>query len=90
MTELEAQKILELLQEGKEFGTRFRTDDWGIKYLTGDKYEKWTRVVDVFTNDQGKKDLCQNYVTKEISAEMLSELLCKYYNYNDVISKIKD
>ncbi len=89
MTEQEALKILKQLKKGKKFGTRYKADEWGVKYTSDNKYEKWTRIVEVFTNEQGNKDLCQNYVKKEIAADKLIDLLCKYYEYDDIYSKLK-
>ena len=88
MTKLEANKILEQLKKGKKFGIQHKTDEWGIKFNSNDKYEKWTRIVEVFTNDKGNKDLCQNYVTDEISESKLVDLLCKYYTFEDISSKL--
>lgn len=90
MTRQEAEEIVKQVQKGKSFGIKFRNDEWGIRYNASGQFEKWTRIVEVFTNDDGNKDLCQNYETKIIVFEDLISILCRFYDYNDILSKLRE
>jgi len=82
MTREEAQRFVGQLKNGKEFATRFQEEEWGLRLLDGDQFQKWSHRVELFTNDKGEMDGRDENSQEILTEEQVIELMMKWYSYD--------
>ncbi len=85
----ESSDIHRSLKERKEFSTRFQEEEWGLRFLGGDNFQKRDHRAVLFTNDKGETDGRDENGEETLNEQQVIELMMKSYSYPVMIEKLK-